>query len=118
MEQGFSLGRGEAADGHHDRKPAPRPRGNAISQTLHKHVLDLALERADLSSRELACPCTDEKRYFVSQSSAHRILKAAELITSPASILMSASDAFKDPTTRVDEMWQTDFTYFRIINWG
>jgi hypothetical protein len=31
---------------------------------------------------------------------------------------MSASDAFKDPTTRVDEMWQTDFTYFRIINWG
>ena len=31
---------------------------------------------------------------------------------------MSASDAFKDPTTRVHEMWQTDFTYFRIINWG
>ena len=31
---------------------------------------------------------------------------------------MSASDAFKNPTTRVHEMWQTDFTYFRIINWG
>ena len=31
---------------------------------------------------------------------------------------MSASDAFKNPTTRVNEMWQTDFTYFRIINWG
>jgi putative transposase len=45
-------------------------------------------------------------------------LKAADLITSPAYILMSASDAFKDPTRRVHEMWQTDFTYFRIINWG
>jgi len=31
---------------------------------------------------------------------------------------MSASDAFKNPTTRVHEMWQTDFTYFRILNWG
>ncbi len=31
---------------------------------------------------------------------------------------MPASDAFKDLTTRVHEMWQTDCTYFRIINWG
>jgi transposase InsO family protein len=74
--------------------------------------------RTDLSPRELACRYTDEKRYFVSESSVYRILKAADLITSPAYILMSASDAFKDPTRRVHEMWQTDFTYFRIINWG
>jgi putative transposase len=32
--------------------------------------------------------------------------------------LMSASDRFQHPTTRVHEMWQTDFTYFRIIGWG
>jgi len=31
---------------------------------------------------------------------------------------MSASDAFRHPTTRVHEMWQTDFTYFRIVGWG
>jgi len=31
---------------------------------------------------------------------------------------MSASEKFKDPTTRVHEMWQTDFTYFRVVNWG
>jgi putative transposase len=54
----------------------------------------------------------------VSESSVYRILKVADLITSPAYILMSASDVFKDPTRRVHEMWQTDFTYFRIINWG
>jgi transposase InsO family protein len=45
-------------------------------------------------------------------------LKAADLITSPAYILLSASDAFKDPTTRVHEIWHTDFTYFRIVHWG
>ncbi len=64
------------------------------------------------------CRYTDEERYFVSESSVYRILKKADLITSPAYVLMSASDAFQDPTTRVHEMWQTDFTYFRIIHWG
>ena len=81
-------------------------------------MLDLALKRTDLSPRELACRYTDEKRYFVSESSVYRILKQADLITSPAYVLMSAANTFKHPTTRVHEMWQTDFTYFRIINWG
>jgi putative transposase len=110
VDQGF--------DGLHDKKPAPRPRWNAIPKKVQRDVLGLALERTDLSPRELACHYTDEKRYFVSESSVYRILKAADLITSPAYILISASDTFKDPTRRVHEMWQTDFTYFRIINWG
>ena len=54
----------------------------------------------------------------MSESSVYRILKTADLITSPAYVLMSASDRFQHPTTRVHEMWQTDFTYFRIIGWG
>ncbi len=105
-------------DGLHDKKPAPRPRWNTIPEAIQKQVLELALERTDLSPRELACHYTDEKRYFVSESSVYRMLKAADLITSPAYILMSASDGFEHPTTRVHEMWQTDFTYFRIIHWG
>jgi putative transposase len=105
-------------DGLHDKKPAPRPRWNAIPNSIQTEVLGLALERTDLSPRELACRYTDERRYFVSESSVYRILKEADLITSPAYVLMSASGAFKNPTTRVNEMWQTDFTYFRIIGWG
>ncbi len=105
-------------DGLSDKKPAPRPRWNTIPKAVQEQVLELALERTDLSPRELACHYTDEKRYFVSESSVYRILKAADLITSPAYVLMSASDAFQHPTLRVHEMWQTDFTYFRIIHWG
>ena len=105
-------------DGLHDKKPAKRPRWNAIPEKVQKQVLELALERTELSPRELACHYTDAEGYFVSESSVYRILKAADLITSPAYILMSASDAFQHPTTRVHEMWQTDFTYFRILNWG
>jgi putative transposase len=105
-------------EGLHDKTPAPQPRWNKVPQEVHDEVLDMALERTDLSPRELACRYTDEKRYFVSESSVYRILKAADLITSPAYVLMSASDRFQHPTERVHEMWQTDFTYFRIIGWG
>jgi len=105
-------------EGLFDKTPTPRSRWNKIPKAIQDQVLDLALARTDLSPRELACHYTDEKRYFVSESSVYRILKAADLITSPAYVLMSASDAFQHPTTRVHEMWQTDFTYFRIINWG
>ena len=31
---------------------------------------------------------------------------------------MSASDSFHDKTTQVNQMWQTDFTYFKIVGWG
>jgi putative transposase len=32
--------------------------------------------------------------------------------------VLSASDSFKDKTTRINQMWQTDFTYFKVIGWG
>jgi putative transposase len=47
-------------------------------------VFDLTVEFTELPPRELACRNTDERRYVVSESSAYRILKAADLITSPA----------------------------------
>jgi putative transposase len=110
LEDGF--------DGLEDKQRAPRSGWNRIPETIKNQILELALERTDLSPRELACTFTEEKRYFVSESTVYRILKAEDLITSPAYVLLSASDAFKDPTKRVHEMWQTDFTYFRIIGWG
>jgi len=105
-------------EGLEDKQPPRRAGWNRIPNAIKDQVLELALDRTDLSPRELACRFTDEKRYFVSESSVYRLLKAADLITSPAYVLLAASDAFKDPTTRVHEMWQTDFTYFRIVGWG
>lgn len=46
------------------------------------------------------------------------LLKTHDLITSPAYILMQARDKFQHPTTRINKMWQTDFTYFKINGWG
>ena len=81
-------------------------------------MVDIALEEPDKSPRELSYHITDKYEYFISESSVYRILKSYDLITSPAFILMSAGDKFKNPTKRVNELWQTDFTYFRIVGWG
>ena len=75
-------------------------------------------EYAALTTRELAVKYTDEKRYFISESSAYRFLKEADLITAPEYVVIKAADEFTDKTTAINQMWQTDFTYFKIIGWG
>ena len=54
----------------------------------------------------------------MSEATVYRLLKAHDLITSPAFIVVKAADEFRDKTTRPNQMWQTDFTYFKIIGWG
>ena len=48
----------------------------------------------------------------------YRLLKAHDLITSPAFIVMKAADEFKDKTTAPNQLWQTDFTYLKVTGWG
>ena len=60
---------------------------------------------------------TDTEQYFVSESSVYRVLKAHDLITSPAFIVMKAASEFKDKTTAINQLWQTDFTYLTVIGW-
>jgi len=110
--------RKDGFDGLKDRPSLPKVFWNKIPDSVKQNVVNTALENTDRSPRELACMITDRQDYFISESSVYRILKSYDLITSPAYILISASDSFKDPTTHVNEMWQTDFTYFRVVGWG
>ena len=48
----------------------------------------------------------------------YRLLKAHDLITSPAYIVIKAAEEFKDKTTAPNQLWQTDFTYLKITGWG
>ncbi len=105
-------------NGLEDRRPSPTLAWNQIPKDHRDALIDLALDKPALSPREIAVSYTDDKAYFVSESTVYRLLKAQDLITSPAYILMQASDAFKYPSNRVNELWQTDFTYFKIIGWG
>ena len=101
-----------------DRPSAPNRVWNRIGEDIQDQIVEMALEATDLSPRELAVRFTDEKHYFVSEATVYRLLKAHDLITSPAYTVIKAADQFHTKTTRPNEMWQTDFTYFKIIGWG
>jgi len=101
-----------------DRRPGPRQVWNRIPDEVRQKLLDLALERPELSPRELAVTFTDEQAYFVSEASVYRLLKSHDLITSPAFAVVKAGDEFKDKTTAPNQLWQTDFTYLKVIGWG
>ena len=85
---------------------------------MRQQVVEVALERPDQSPRQLAWHLTDTEGYFISDTSVYRILKSFDLITSPVFDVVKASDKFENPTKRVNEMWQTDFTQFKVYGWG
>ena len=101
-----------------DKAPLPGRVWNRIPDEIRERVLALALDRPELSPRELAIAFTDSGGSFVSESSVYRLLKAHDLITSPAFIVMKAAAEFNDKTTAINQQWQTDFTYLKIIGWG
>ena len=108
----------DGLDGLSDKSPSPKSVWNRIPDDHRDDLIEFALEHEALTSRELAVKYTDEKRYYVSESSAYRILKEADLITAPDYVVIKAAEEFKDKTTAINQMWQTDFTYFKIIGWG
>ncbi len=78
----YQTGGPEALD---DRSPRPDRVWNRIPDDVRARIVTLALDEPELSPRELAVRFTDAERYFVSEASVYRLLKAHDLITSPAS---------------------------------
>ena len=101
-----------------DRPSRPDRVWNRIPEAIRRQIVDLALDQPELSPREPAVRFTDKKQYFVSEASVYRLLKAHDLIASPAYIVIKAAEEFKDKTTAPNQLWQTDFTYLKVTGWG
>ena len=91
---------------------------NRIPDDVRDDIIVLALEETQLSPRELAVRFTDTKGYFVSEASVYRLLKAHDLISSPAFVVIKADDGVRDKRTAPNQLWQTNFTYLMVIGWG
>ena len=111
----YQLGGPEALA---ERPSRPDRVWNRIPEVIRDQIVELALDQPELSPRELAVRFTDERKYFVSEASVYRLLKARDLIASPAYIVIKAAEAFKDKTTAPNQLWQTDFTYLKITGWA
>jgi len=111
----YQLGGSEALE---DQSPRPSRVWNRIPDDVRRRIIALALDVPELSPRELAVRFTDTESYFVSEASVYRLLKSLDLITSRAFIVIKAADEFKEKTTAINQLWQTDFTYLKVIGWG
>ena len=78
-----------------DKPSRPDRVWNRIPDAVRERILAMALGVPELSPRELATRFTDTEGYFVSESSIYRLLKAHDLITSPAFVVIKAADEFK-----------------------
>jgi putative transposase len=105
-------------DALEDHRLKPRRVWNRIPDEVREKVVELALDEPELSPREVAVAFTDRKRSFISEASVYRLLKERGLVTSPAFIVMKAADKFANPTTAINQLWQTDFTYLKVTSWG
>lgn len=114
----YDLYQTGGVDALEDKAPMPTRVWNRIPDGIRDQIMDMALADGDLSPRELAVKFTDTHEYFVSEASVYRLLKSHDLITSPAFIVMKAANEFRDKTTAINQLWQTDFTYLKIIGWG
>ena len=85
--------------GLEDRTRGPGRVWNCIPDDVRDPSVDLAPDEPGRSPREGAVTFTDTQSYFVSEASVDRLLKAHDLITRPAFVVIQAGHAFRDKTT-------------------
>lgn len=81
-------------------------------------ILREAARQPELSSRELACRVTDRGGFSVSESSVYRLLKRHGLIREGEVVGFPAEKECRVKTTRINEQWQSDASYFFVRGWG
>src|SRR5215467_2528376 len=75
-----------------DHRSRPDRVWNRIPDDVRRQIIALALEVPELWPRALAVRFTDEQRYFVSETSVLSAMKAHDLVTSPAYVMIKAEN--------------------------
>jgi RNA-directed DNA polymerase len=113
--------RQEGFEGLRDTDPH-RARGgrvwNQLLESERQKVYEIALLYPERSSREIACHIADSCGFSVSEKTVYRLLKRAGWIKPPKVRTFPAGSEYKVKTTGINQMWQTDATYMKVLNWG
>ena len=105
-------------EGLANRRPVARRIWNRLDAAQQAEVLATARAQPDRSAREIATLVTARDGFFVSESTVLRLLKAHGLLVRQPYILVKAAEKFHNPSLRIHQLWQTDFTYFHVQSWG
>jgi RNA-directed DNA polymerase len=109
--------RREGAVGLVDRRPQPVTIWNRLRPEEEQTILRTALAAPDHSPREIACWISDHAGFTISESSVYRVLKRHGLVREVQLEGFPAGPEYRIQTTRVNEQWQSDASYF-FVGWG
>jgi len=104
--------------GLQDRSCGPQLVWNRILAEERDTVIEQALKYPEESVRQIACLVTDTSGFSVSESTVYRVLKAKGLIQGYEVKGFPASTQYSYKPQRINEQWQIDATYLKIVGWG
>jgi transposase InsO family protein len=100
-----------------DRRGGSRIPWNKLNPREERVVLEVAHDMPQLSSRQISAWIIDHKSFSVSESTVYRILRREGLIKSPEMRLVAGKE-YHRKTTAPHQMWATDASYFKVMDWG
>jgi len=101
-----------------DRRPEPGSVWNRLRPSEQESILTEALRQPEWSPRELAFHVSDHAGFAVSESTVYRILKRHGLIREVRLQGFPAGKEYRVKTTRSNQQWQSDASYFFVVGWG
>jgi len=91
---------------------------NSIRKEEEQTVIDHARASPELSSRQLSLKLVDDYGCWISESTVYRILKREGLVKKAEIKGFAAGKEYYRKTKKPNEMWATDCSYLRVIDWG
>jgi putative transposase len=101
-----------------DKKGGSSIPWNKIRPEEEAKILAEARASPELSCRQLALSITDSAGVYVSESTVYRILKREGLIKPVEIIGFKAAKEYHRKTGRPNELWASDGSYLKVIDWG
>ena len=105
----------EKAGGKKSAKIRPWNRLKAEEEQM---VTNHARASPELSSRQLSLKLVDDYGCWISEATVYRILKREGLVKRAEIKGFAAGREYHRKTKKPNEMWATDCSYLRVIDWG